>query len=404
MTGTGVLPRATGARRRAGAVVRITRTEVRRFVQDRVALFSLVILPMLIVLLIGSAFGAAPREFVVGVVDADRSAASAALVAALEDADTLVVAEYDDERLLRRDIRLSQVSAGVLVPRGYAVDLEAGRSVVLPVVTVQADESAAAVVATVRGAVAQEGAVLAAGAFVAETLSAPPDQALAAARAVQPSVEVPDVVTASVGTVRPEDENAFTRAVYSQLVLFMFLNGVIAAAALVETRRLGIGRRAMAAPVGSGTLVLGLGGSRFSLGLIQAAILLGAGALVFGVSFGDPGAIAALVVAFALVAAGAGMLLGAVARTADQAIAIAIPLGIGLAMLGGTMWPLEAVGSAMRTAGQLTPHAWAMDAWTAVVNDGAGLADISSELAVLVGCAAGLLAAATVALRRTLTR
>lgn len=389
---------------RAAAVEQISRTELRRYVQDRVALFTLVLMPLLIVFLIGSAYGSAPQGFVVGVIDRDGTAASQALVAALEDSATLETQGYTDERELRRDIRLSETSAGVLVPQGYAAEVAAGGSVEIPVVTVQADQASAAVVATVSGALAREGSVLGAAAFVSDHVGVPPDVAADAARTVALSVDLPEVDVETVGTVRPEDENAFTRAAFSQLVLFVFLNGMVAAAALVETRRLGIGRRAMAAPIGAGTFVTGVAGSRVALGLLQSALLLAVGSLFFGVVWGDLSAVTALVVVWALVAAGAGMLLGAVARTSDQAVAIAVPTSIGLAMLGGTMWSLEFVGPVMRTIGHLTPQAWAMDAWSAIVNEGAGVSGIATDLAVLAAYAVTLLALSSWALRRTLTQ
>jgi ABC-2 type transport system permease protein len=386
---------------RLGAIAQITRTELRRYVQDKVALFTLVLMPLLLVFLIGSAFASGPTEFVVGVVDRDGTAASAQLVAALEDADTLQTQSYTDERELRRDIRLSTLSGGVLIPEGYASDVADGRTVEVAVVTTQADQGSPAVIAAVSGALAQEGAVLAAAAFVADTTGAPPEAAESVARAAE--AQMPTVSVETVGTVRPEDESQFTRATFSQLVLFVFLNGMVAAAALVQTRQLGIGRRAMSAPINAGTFVTGVAGSRVTLGLLQSAILLLAGVLAFGVTWGDPAAVTVLVLVWAVVAAGAGMLLGSLARTVDQAIAIAVPSSIAMAMLGGTMWPLDVVGPAMRAVGHLTPHAWAMDAWSAIVNDGAGVAGIATELAVLGALAVVLLAVASVTLRRTLT-
>jgi ABC-2 type transport system permease protein len=275
--------------------------------------------------------------------------------------------------------------------------------VALPVVTLQADQGSTAVVAAVTGALAGEGAVLAAARFVAGDGSVDPESAVQVARAVAPSVDLPEIDVQTVGTIRPEDENAFTRAVFSQLVLFVFVNGMVAAWALVQTRQLGIGRRAMAAPIGAGAFVSGVAGSRVALGLLQSALLLVAGVLVFGVTWGSWPAIALLVLVWAVVSAGAGMLLGALARTPEQAIAIAVPASIALAMLGGTMWSLEFVGPVMRVIGHLTPHAWAMDAWTAIVNDGAGVTGIATELAVLTAIAVVLMAVSARALRRTLT-
>ena len=55
--------------------------------------------------------------------------------------------------------------------------------------------------------------------------------------------------------------------------------------------------------------------------------------------------IAALVFFFVLVSTSAGLVFGTLLRSEDQAITIAAPVGIALAMLGGCMWSLEIVGS-----------------------------------------------------------
>ena len=75
---------------------------------------------------------------------------------------------------------------------------------------------------------------------------------------------------------------------------------------------------------------------------------------------------------------------------------IARPLG----MLGGCMWPLSVVGTTMQRIGHLTPQAWAMDSWNAIINDGAGVAGIGGYLAVLVGFAVVLSLLAVWALGR----
>lgn len=146
-------------------------------------------------------------------------------------------------------------------------------------------------------------------------------------------------------------------------------------------------QRTLAAPHGLGVYLSGLGLSRLAIALIQAVILLGLGLASFRIDFGDPLAVAALVVVYAVIAAAAGMLLGGLTRTSGQAVAVAVPAGIVLGMLGGCMWPLSVVGSTMRTVGHFTPHAWSMDAWNKIMNDGAGLAGIGGELGVLVGFA-----------------
>ena len=73
-------------------------------------------------------------------------------------------------------------------------------------------------------------------------------------------------------------------------------------------------------------------------------------------------------------------------------------------MLGGAMWPLEVVPPFMRVIGHLTPHAWAIDAWGAVVNDGARFGGVALELGVLAAVTVALGLVSVVLLRRSLSR
>lgn len=109
-----------------------------------------------------------------------------------------------------------------------------------------------------------------------------------------------------------------------------------------------------------------------------------------------------LIVVWALVGAGAGMLSGTLFRTPEQATAIGPAVGMALAMLGGCMWPLSIVNSVMRQVGHAAPQAWAVDAWTAVLARGGSLLTISLQLVVLTGFAAAFLILATLRMRRAL--
>jgi ABC-2 type transport system permease protein len=149
---------------------------------------------------------------------------------------------------------------------------------------------------------------------------------------------------------------------------------------------------------------VGVGLGRWVLGLIQAALLLGLGIGVFGVGIGNLPAALTLSLLWCALGAAVGMLLGAFGRTPEQVVAFSVPLGIGMGMLGGCMWPLSVVPPFMQTIGHVTPHAWAVDAWSAIINDGAALDGVAGELAVIAGAALSVGALAVVQLRRSLSR
>lgn len=370
------------------AVLATARTEWVRYFRDRIALFSTLALPVVLVLLIGLSFGQSADRLPVGMLQSDPGPLGTSLVAELEQSPAIDVEQYSDRNELYRDIRMGLLGGGVEVPPD-------GEPVQIYVQ--QASTGAGVVVSTVNSAAAQ----ISTRATAIDALKGvPPAAARAAVDQAMTDVPSVDVATRAIGAVNEMDENRFASAVPSQLMLFTFLNGLLGAAALVQARQLGVFQRTLAAPHGLGVYLSGLGLSRFFIALLQAAILLGLGVLWFGINLGDPVAVIALVFIYSVIASAAGMLLGGVARTPGQAVAVAVPAGIVLGMLGGCMWPLSVVGTTMQRIGHLTPQAWAMDSWNAIINEGAGVGGIATYLAVLIGFAVVLSALAVWALGR----
>jgi ABC-2 type transport system permease protein len=172
----------------------------------------------------------------------------------------------------------------------------------------------------------------------------------------------------------------------------------------VNTRKLGVTERMFSTPTSSATIVLGELLGRLGVAASQAVALLALGGFVFGVNWGDPVAVFALVGLIVLVSSGAGLLVGTMASSEEQAISTAIPLGVALGMLGGCMWPLSIVGPVMRGIGHLSPHAWAMDAFQRLVLARDGIGRIVRPLVVLAGFAVALLGIATRRMRRIIVR
>jgi ABC-2 type transport system permease protein len=200
----------------------------------------------------------------------------------------------------------------------------------------------------------------------------------------------------------PETLGRFDIGASSELLLFLFLTALTGSAALIETRRLGVSRRMLATPTTPGTIVAGEAAGRLAVALLQGALIMVGSAVIFGVNWGNPLAATALMVAFALVASGAGLLMGATARTSQQSLAFGLLLSLGLGALGGTMMPLDLFPPTMRTIAHLTPHAWAVDGFATLVRHGGGVLDILPQLGVLLATGVALLALASWRLRRSI--
>jgi ABC-2 type transport system permease protein len=226
---------------------------------------------------------------------------------------------------------------------------------------------------------------------------------LAAANAAAAKVPVVAVTQTVAGkanlsaTLGQFDESAWT-----ELLLFLFLTALTGALGLIETRRLGLSRRMLSTPTSAATVIAGETLGRVLIGLIQALVIIVGSALLFGVKWGQPIGVAAVVIVFILVAAGAGIFLGTLFANEQQASGVSLLAGLGLAALGGCMVPLEVFSPTMKHIAHLTPHAWASDAFAKLVGHGASITDIGPQLAVLAAFATALLALATWRLRHVL--
>ena len=193
----------------------------------------------------------------------------------------------------------------------------------------------------------------------------------------------------------------FSYVAPADLVLFLGITVLLLGSGVVESRRLGLLRRLAAAPVRRRSVVGAMVATSLCVAAVQCAGLLVVGRLVFGVHWGNPAGVFLVLVALSLAYAGTAALVGLGTRTEEQAISVAVVLGIVGGMLGGCMYPLDVVGPVVRGVGHVVPQAWAMDAFVKLIDDHDGLTAVLPEVAVLALFAALLVALAVRAYART---
>lgn len=214
----------------------------------------------------------------------------------------------------------------------------------------------------------------------------------------------PPVAVASrdVGAGAGVEPNRFSEVAPRNLILFVFINSLASAAFIVSVRRCGVLHRAASTRSGVPALLAGLALGWLVLALAQSALIVAVGALAFGVDWGDPLAGGLLLLAFAGVGCGGGLVVGAIGRDPERTSSITPFVGIVLGAIGGCMVPLEFFPPAIDAVAHVTPHYWAVTGWEDLIIDGGGLADVGVNLAVLAVMAVALSAAAI--LRHQLAR
>ena len=379
--------------------VTIARANLVRLLRDRLGLFFIVVLPLIIILVTGLQFGGG-FEARVGVAAVDGGALGDELIATLER--DYQVERYTDVEILATDVTDGAIAFGVALPDRYTKRLIAGESLE---VTYHAapNDSTVGTRTVVAAALGEQSALTRAATFAAAETESTIEAVLPAVESAADALPPIEVTVVTVGeSLFPPELAGFTLGAQGQLVLFIFLTSLTGSAQLIVSRQLGVSRRMLSTPTPMPAILLGEALGRFGVAMFQGLFIVAATAIFFGVAWGDPLGVSAIVIAFCLLSAGVAMLIGAVASNAEQASSIGVFAGLGIAALGGSMIPPEIFPPVMETISWFIPHRWAIDGLRELVAGGT-LLDVIPQVGLLLAAAAVVLVLATWRLRVALT-
>lgn len=378
-------------------------SNIKRMLRERSNIFFVFIFPIAIILLIGAQFGGDFNP-VVGMHSADEGMIASSIVSGMESIEDIDTRSFPSEDALFTAVEQGSVQAGVSLPAGIDQAVAAGDTVAIDYVA-RTDGTGPQLQAVVGSTVAEVMKPVGAAQFASAETDAPFDQTLQIAREIDGDTSEIEVEVTAVGdALFPSSLGRFDLGAASQLVLFTFLTALAGSAALILTRQLGISQRMLSTPTSLGTIVVGESVGRFGTAMVQGLYIIVLTLIIFQVNWGDPVGAILLLIAFAAVGAGAGVLMGSVFSNDQQAGGVGVVLSIGLGALGGCMLPLELFSPTMQRVAHITPHAWALDGYAELVRRGGNTIDVLPELGVLVAYAAVLFALAAWRLRIAITR
>ena len=212
---------------------------------------------------------------------------------------------------------------------------------------------------------------------------------------------MPLVSVEVIGNPRGGRPSSVQQNVPAWLIFGMFFVVMPISALFIVERRDGTLARLVSQRVPFPMLLAGKVGPFFVINLVQAMLMLAAGRWLVpwlgGESLALPprwDLLAAVTASTSLAAIGWGLLVAVASRTIEQATVIGGVGNILAAALGGIMVPRFVMPESMQTWAALSPMAWALDGFHAVLLRQGGFADIAASCAKLLVLAAALLAAA----------
>lgn len=385
--------------------------DLKQLFQNKMTAFFLLIMPVIFTLMFGFMFGGFstggaeedPR-LPIAVLDLDGSDFSRRFIE-LIDASAAVrpsVEEDAGEAELRELVQDGSLAAAVILPEGFETGLLAGE---LPTVIMVADEDALSANLAIENALTTaynrlHSAVMVAGfskeAFLSESSFATDadEQAYtdAGIELALQAWETPPVVVESVQAVSEtteEDEagsNAFAHSSPGMMAQFAIAGLIGAAELLVAERRSRTMSRMLTTRISRAEILLGHYLAIFMMTFMQLLVLAAFGQLFLKLDyFGRPLATLVVIVTSALATGAVGLLVGALAKTSDQAVIFSLVPMFVFAGFGGAWLPLEYTSAAVQSIGKFTPVYWTMQGFQDVLLRGAGIGDVWPAALALIG-------------------
>lgn len=378
----------------------IAAKDLRQRLRDRSAIVMGFIAPVGIAGLMSVAFSATANFHVnVGYAAVDRGPVAATVGQALHDPGVrraVHVETFPDERAVRQALEDKKVQAGLVVPDGFSAAVTSGAPAHLEVLTDVDNPIAGQVTRSVAEAFVSQlhadrlsvGAAIAAGAPTAD-VSALADKA--------GRLRLP--VSATQRRVSDRELTTIDYVAPGMGIFFvLFAVGFTARSWFLE-RTAGTLDRIAAAPMGYPTVLVGKALGTFGYALASLATMATVSTFAFGADWGDPLAVAALLIAMSVAVVALTTLVIVSARTERQADGLASLLTFALALAGGNFVFLSVAPPLLRRLALFTPNGWALRGFTDLATGQGGLSEVAAPVAGIAACTV-VVALVTAALAR----
>jgi len=382
--------------------------------KSRGEVIQLFLMPLLFIIVFSGALGAIgggeeDTRITLPVVDLDGGEAAQSLLAGI-DAGGEVRTELFEHSEAQTLLEENEIQRMLVIPADFTSGTAQGSTVQLSLIShpdadLQETEAMRLVIVGVTSELALERQILASlrqmgdmQAVVSEEEQAfTTERILAQARSqferaqAQPLIEVLQTVPSQEGE-REEMPDFEVVAVAGIAVLFVFGTAQVTARSIYDEKKVGSFHRLLAAPMSKASLLSGKMLPNIIVGLIQFTVIFAFG--IFGLKWlglaspslgNDPLAVVPVCFIICLCSTAFGILIAAIARTENQIGGITSLLVWGLGIVGGAFIPIFILDQFLGPVVKIIPQYWANRALSSLMLRGLGLADVVTEIAVLLG-------------------
>lgn len=376
-------------------------------VRDRSALVVLLILPLAMIVILGTVFNWTGTTFKanVVVVNLDRGDVARRLVDDVlggdQLKDLLVVTTVSTEAEARVLVEQGKTGAAVVIPADFTTNVTAGTKAA---VTVLGNPEAATQAGIVRNIIES---------FTAEVQRRQLAAKVTIARLQEPGTvpvqlmeEAVQAVLQRVGSAQRQDlvsiattaqegikvPQALDYYAVGMALVFLIFTANTGTEAMLEEKRQYTLQRVSVTPTSHLQILSGKLVGIFLVSALQFTMIIVLSRLLYHVSWGaSVPAVIAMAAATVLAGAGLSTLVAALAGTPEQAGSIGPAVAMVYSLLGGSMWPVYNMPAWMTSLSRLTFTRWSIEGFTSLMVYGGGITSILRPIGVCCGMAAAFL-------------
>lgn len=358
----------------------VGRKEFQQIARDTRTLLMLLFVPAFFLLLYGYALNFDIRHVRLAVDDRDRSADSRSLIGAFVNSGYFDLVATIDERQISSFMNRGAARVVLVVPSGFARDLQRGDTTTVQVLI---DGDNANTATTVMG--------YAITIVRTEGLKHQPAEAQTPAIVLEPRV-----------WYNPELRSTLFLVPGLIAYITMITAVVSTALSIVREKERGTMEQVRMAPLDAAAFVVGKTVPYFFISLVSVVIIIAAGMLLFGMPM--RGSWLALLVAVSLFLVGAlglGLVISTIAETQQVAFQVAILASfLPTFILSGFIFPISSMPPFLQIVTYAIPARYFLVALRGIMLKGAGLNAFAAQIAALAIFAVVVLTLASVRLRR----
>jgi ABC-2 type transport system permease protein len=389
--------------------LRIAWKDLVELFRNRLGLVLLILMPLFMMVMVGFIYpssGSTATNLPVAIVNEDAgfnnsTIASQTFIMTLQQINShssmITLSNASSAADIKSMVQKGDIEGGIIIPSNFTASFATGQQGNLIIVTDQSNPQVSAVIqGTLSAVFTQMGTMLAQ--MNVQKLN-PALNSTSSLAVVQPYKITMEGVVA--GT--PSYFDFIAPGIMAMTVMMSVMTGL--PVAISQEKEVGTLDGMMVAPINRLSIILGKTLAQTARGLLQGVIILVLAAGLFGVVING-----SILLVFALLLLGVfsfvglGIVITSFAKDQETAQMMMMTLMFPMMFLSGVFFPIQQMPWYMQDISKVLPLTYASQALRKVMVLGAGIPDITTELAVLIGFGIVMTAIAVPVFRRMMTR